>query len=65
MGYSQVEGVDYMETFATVAKMVTVWVLLSIPILRGWHLHKLDVNNAFLNGDLDNKVYMSFPLGFG
>ena len=38
-GYSQVEGVDYKETFAPMAKMVTIRVLLSVATLRGWHLH--------------------------
>jgi hypothetical protein len=42
-GYSQVEGVDYQETFTPVAKMVTVRLLLSMTSLCGWHLHQLDV----------------------
>ncbi|CAA0833680.1 Serine/threonine-protein phosphatase PP2A-2 catalytic subunit [Striga hermonthica] len=47
-----VEGIGYQETFAPVAKMVTVWTFLAIAAARHWEVHQMDVHNAFLHGDL-------------
>jgi Reverse transcriptase (RNA-dependent DNA polymerase) len=57
-GYSQTYGIDYDETFAPVAKMSTVRMLVSLTANGGWKLHQLDVKNVFLHGDLLEELYI-------
>jgi hypothetical protein len=63
-GFTQVEGVDFTETFAPVAKMNSIRVLLSMATTYDLELQQADVDTAFLYGDVDTELYMKQPTGF-
>jgi hypothetical protein len=63
-GFSQVEGVDYDETFASVARYTSIRAMISIVVEMGWKIHHMDVKTAFLNGLIEEEVYIEQPLGF-
>ncbi|KAI3507180.1 hypothetical protein L1887_22027 [Cichorium endivia] len=63
-GFSQIPGLDFAETFSPVVKATTVRTVLSLAVANRWNLHQLDVNNAFLHGNLSELVFMEQPPGF-
>ena len=64
IGCSQVKGKDFQETFAPVARMASQRMVISIAALEGLTLHTIDVDNAYLNGVIDTRIFMKQPRGF-
>lgn len=63
-GYNQVHGIDYFESFSLVAKTVTMRLFLAIGAAKGWAIHQIDINNAYLHGYIDEDLYMLPPQGY-
>jgi hypothetical protein len=63
-GYSQKERIDYEETFAPVACLEAIRILLAFSVAKGFKLYQMDVKSAFLNGFLEEEVYVKQPVGF-
>nr|GEU68514.1 retrotransposon protein, putative, Ty1-copia subclass [Tanacetum cinerariifolium] len=63
-GFRQKEGIDYFDTYAPVAHITTIRLLLALAALHNLVIHQMDVKTTFLNGDLDEEVYMKQPKGF-
>lgn len=63
-GFSKIEGIDYEETFAPVARYSSIQTILSLSARMGWHIHQMDVKTAFLNGVIKEEVYIEQPKGF-
>ena len=63
-GFNQIKDKDYKHTFSPVAKLPTVRVLIALATTKGWPIHQLDINNAFLHGTLDEEVYIIPPEGY-
>ena len=63
-GFSQKEGIDYEETFAPVAKYTSTRSVLALTAVMKWKIHQTDVKIAFLNGVVEEEVYVEKPLGF-
>jgi hypothetical protein len=63
-GYTKIEGVDFDETFALVARLESIIILLSISCHLGFKLYQMDVKSTFLIGILQEEVYVKQPKGF-
>ena len=62
--YTQKEGEDFFDTYSPVARLTTIRVLLSLAASYGLLVHQMDVKTAFLNGELEEEIYMDQPNGF-
>ena len=63
-GFQQTLGVDFFDTFSPVVKASTIRIILTIVVTKQWEIHHIDVNNTFLNGDLQETMFMAQPEGF-
>jgi hypothetical protein len=63
-GYSQVEGLDFDETYAPVARLESIRILLAYATYHGFKLYQMDVKSDFLNGPIKEEVYVEQPPGF-
>ena len=63
-GFSQKEGIDYEETFAPVARYTSIKTIMELASKMKWDLHQMDVKETFLNGMIEEEVYIKQPQGF-
>jgi hypothetical protein len=63
-GFSEKEGEDYDETFAPVARYTSIRAIISLVASMGWNLHQMGVKTTFLNGAIEEEVYIEKPQGF-
>ena len=63
-GFHQQHGLDFTETFSLVIKSTTIRSVLHVAVTKGWPIRQINVNNAFLQGTLDDEVYVAQPPGF-
>ena len=61
-GYSQIAGYDFHETFAPTAKFKSICIVLNLAAIYDWELHGIDIENAFLESDLEETIYMKLPV---
>ena len=63
-GFSQIEGVNYDETFALVARYTSIRSIIALAASMGWKLHQMDVKTTFLNGEIEEEVCIEQLEGF-
>ena len=63
-GYKQTEGLDYFDTYSLMTRINSIKMVLAISTLRNHEVHQMDVKKTFLNGDLDEEIYMEQPKEF-
>ena len=63
-GFSQKYGKDYDETFCPVVRPESIRTVIALAVKKGLKLHQMDITTAFLNGELEEEVYMKQPEGF-
>ena len=63
-GFSQKEGIDYEETFAPIAQYTSIRAIMALTSIMKWDLHRMDVKTTFLNGVIEEEVYIEQPQGF-
>ena len=63
-GFQQTPGLDFSKTFSPVIKASTIRIIFMLAMSRNWVIQQIDINNAFLNGDLRDDVFMAQPAGF-
>jgi hypothetical protein len=63
-GFSQKEGIDYDEIFAPVSRYTSIKIIISLASIFDWKFHQMDVKTAFLNGEVEQEVYIEQPEGF-
>ena len=64
-GFTKIEGIDYKETFFHVVRFASIRLLLAMVAHLDLELFQMDVKTAFLNGSLEEEIYMDQPIGFG
>jgi len=63
-GFSQIEGINYEETFAPVARYSYIRMILALSVQMGWHIHQMNVKTMFLNEVIKKEVYIEQPVSF-